>query len=667
MPSRSPDTTDTPIAAAPHASPDAGPELAAPSASRDANAAWEAFVLRPARETLAELPQQVLDPVLVARLVQRGKQPGIIGQGLARRIFAQASEMSTRLPLLGDVQRRQGVKAGFRAGQRPIVHVQSVRIPESGDSALLQSPGNPRIRPRAEKPVVARPVSAATVAGEGSSSGSASLPRQVSMPESRPLTSRLTPAQAIPQPAVVQARPLAGESLAGRSFSSGSRAPASTASPAAAATPAQRLQAQAMTEQTLLQALVSGASSGVSQAPQQSDPGPTTPAQRLRQQVPALPVLLPGRMPGRFANPGSAPTPRPVPLFGPPSPAGELPSLELAGSPSSMTSGMPLLPVELNPANPAVLPVVVADNASPARVPVPATVSASASPLTPAGTPPPASPGPAPRTSPSTALRPPLVHPRGEVQALPDEPLAVSPVSVASVPSPELMAPPLTPALSRPSPPTSPQALPRVPLRARPVSPSALQSAPAPAPLVYTASSQRGEEAPALDGSSSHPNASGLTGASATAPALTVPRVAAQAPQPARAAASQTPMPHPAPAAASVGMPFPGAASLTGPGFGAPNSSPSSLLAARASLPVSAGRPTGASIAQSFSESGAPAGDNAAQGTASGPMRPGQPRQTQGSPLETFTERDVNLLAERVQDRLLRQLERTRERQGWPR
>lgn len=67
-------------------------------------------------------------------------------------------------------------------------------------------------------------------------------------------------------------------------------------------------------------------------------------------------------------------------------------------------------------------------------------------------------------------------------------------------------------------------------------------------------------------------------------------------------------------------------------------------------------RPTGSAIAQALASQ---------EGEA--PGSPPRPRAQPQSALESFTENDVSVLADKIQQRLLRQTERMRERQGWPR
>lgn len=96
-----------------------------------------------AAKTAHALRQRGIDPTLLRRLLSRSTRPGLLSQGLVRRILALVEEVNGRLPLLDDVRRRHGQKIGYEDGQMPVVHAvwapSAEPVPESGPTHTLRT------------------------------------------------------------------------------------------------------------------------------------------------------------------------------------------------------------------------------------------------------------------------------------------------------------------------------------------------------------------------------------------------------------------------------------------------------------------------------------------------------------------------------------------------
>lgn len=96
-----------------------------------------------AAKTAHALRQRGIDPTLLRRLLSRSTRPGLLSQGLVRRILALVEEVNGRLPLLDDVRRRHGQKIGYEDGQMPVVHAvwapSAEPVPESSPTQTLRT------------------------------------------------------------------------------------------------------------------------------------------------------------------------------------------------------------------------------------------------------------------------------------------------------------------------------------------------------------------------------------------------------------------------------------------------------------------------------------------------------------------------------------------------
>ncbi|WP_224245084.1 hypothetical protein [Hyalangium gracile] len=96
--------------------------------------------------------QQVLDPKLLRRLLSRRDQPGLVPLWLSRRIVAGVEAMGGRLPLLGYLAQRHGIREGFRQGQVPVVHAVWAAPAEETGSASAEESQPHEAPPRASRP-----------------------------------------------------------------------------------------------------------------------------------------------------------------------------------------------------------------------------------------------------------------------------------------------------------------------------------------------------------------------------------------------------------------------------------------------------------------------------------------------------------------------------------